>query len=225
MKRFSSELLLGGALTAVGVIFLLQNLGVFGAATATVWALLFGSGGIAFLSIVAQNRARWWALIPGAALLSLGLLIGLTVFAPALGAAWGGTLFLGGLGIGFLGIYLLRRDFWWALIPGGALLTLAVIAGLGAPYAGPLVGATLFFGLALTFVLVSLAPPGAPRRWALLPADALLVLAILTMFGTPGVMPFFWPTLLILLGLWLLYRALRHNEGKVYEDKTLSQPH
>lgn len=220
MKRLSSEVLLGGTLLLAGVIFLLQNMGLFGAATPTVWALLLGAGGIVLLIVGAQNRARWWALIPGAVLLSIGILLGLAIFAPALGSTWGGTLLLGTLGAGFLAIYLLRRDFWWALIPGGVLLTLAVIAGFGAPYAGPLVGATLFFGLALTFVLVAFAPPSAPRRWALIPADALLLLAILTMFGTPDVMPFFWPTLLILLGIWLLYRALRHNEGQAFTDET-----
>lgn len=225
MKSITWEWLLGGVLALVGAIFLLQNLGVFGAARDVIWMLLFGVGGSAFFGAVAQNRTRWWALIPGAALVSLGLLIGLTAVAPGLGAAWGGTLFLGGLGGGFLGVYLLRRDFWWALIPGGSLLTLGVIAGVGPRVAGPLVGAMLFLGLAMTFVLVALARPGAPRRWALIPADALLVLAILTVFGSPAAISLFWPTLLILLGLWLLYRASRHNGRGRPEDETFSQLH
>jgi hypothetical protein len=108
MKRMSTELLVGGVLALVGVTFLVQNLGLFGSAAEVVWALLFGASGVAFLGALAQDRSRWWALIPAAALLSLSLLIALTTLAPALGAAWGGSLVLGGLGLGFFGVYLLR---------------------------------------------------------------------------------------------------------------------
>ena len=38
-------------------------------------------------------------------------------------------MFLGTIGLSFWVIYLTRRDFWWAVIPGGALMTLALVAG------------------------------------------------------------------------------------------------
>jgi hypothetical protein len=225
MKRISSELLIGGVLTAVGVLLLLQNLGFFGSAEDLIWATLFSVGGIAFISVVVQNPTRWWALIPGAALLSLGLLIGLTLMAPALGAAWGGTIFLGGLGIGFMAIYLLRSSHWWALIPGGVLLTLGLVAGLGGRLPDSLSGSLFFTGLALTFGLVAVAPSDTNRRWALIPAGALLALAAVTAANTPLVVNIVWPALLILAGLALLFRTLINKEKVGHEDKIISQPH
>lgn len=221
MKRISLEQLLGGVLTAVGVLALLLNLGLFGAAASLIWALLFGAGGVALLGVVAQNRERWWALIPGATLLSLGLLIALTTFAPVFGAAVGGSIFLGGIGAGFLAVYLLRPQFWWALIPAGTLLTLAVVAGMGGAIASQLTGAVFFGGLALTFALVAVAPPDAPRRWALIPGAVLLTMAALSLIGSPTAFNILGPSLLILGGLALLYRALRH---KTASDEQVAQP-
>jgi hypothetical protein len=222
MKRASTELLIGGLLAAIGVIALLQNLGLFGAATDTIWALLFGVGGAAFLGVVVRNPERWWALIPGAALLSLGVLIGFSAFAPALASAWGGTIFLGGLGLGFLGVYLLRRAFWWAIIPAGVLLSLAVVAGISPRMSDTIVGPVLFIGLALTFGLVAIAPPDAPRRWAFIPAAVLLLIAVLALVNAPVVLNILGPALLILFGLALLYRAYKHTKRDDYEHSTVS---
>jgi hypothetical protein len=225
MKRMPFELLLGGALTAVGVLILLLNLGVFGAAASLIWALLFGAGGFALLGVVVQDRAHWWALIPGTTLLSLGLLIALTLVAPTLAASWGGALVLGGIGTGFCAVYLLRRSQWWAIIPAGTLLSLAIIAGLSGRLGGSLPGVVLFGGLALTFALVAIAPPGAPRRWALFPAGGLLALAALILANSSVMPGIVGPTLLILFGLALLYRASRRSERGRYEDTAVSQPH
>jgi hypothetical protein len=227
MKRISSDLLIGGVIVAVGVIALLQNLGVFGPAEDLIWATLFAAGGIAFLSAVAQDRARWWAMIPGAVLLSLGVLIAVSALAPAL-AVWGGTIFLGGIGLGFWGVYLLRRDFWWAIIPGGVLVTLGVVAGIGDRFADAVGGAIFFFGLAATFALVALLPIGSglPRRWALIPAGVLFALALLVLTNVPILMNIVGPALLIFFGLALLYRALTHRKDEVrHDDQTVPQPH
>ena len=49
MKRIESSVIFGIALICVGVLFLLQNLGVLGVLTGLLWALLFACGGAAFL--------------------------------------------------------------------------------------------------------------------------------------------------------------------------------
>lgn len=225
MKRIPNDLLIGGVITAAGVLMLLLNLGLFGDAEPLLWAILFMAGGLGLLSIPVQDRAHWWALIPGCTLLGIGLLIALSLFAPAFAAAWGGSIVLGGIGAGFAGVYLLRPQHWWALIPTGTLLTLAAIAGLSSRIAGAAAGALLFGGLALTFGLVAIAPPEAPRRWALFPAAGLLIMAIIVLADVPIVLNIVGPALLIAAGAALLLRAFRRRERRHYEDEALSQPH
>lgn len=225
MKRTSSELLLGGLLAAFGVLILLQNLGIFGGAEDLIWSLLFAVGGIAFFSVVVRNAAHWWAIIPGAALFSIGVLIGVSALAPTLGALWGGTIFLGGLGLGFLAVYVVRPQFWWAIIPAGTLLTLGLIAGFDRVMPDSVTGSALFIGLALTFGLVAIAPPDAPRRWAFFPAGGLLVFGLIVLANAPTVVNILWPIILIGLGASLLYRAYIHNKREHYEHDTVSQPH
>jgi hypothetical protein len=208
MKRIETSIMMGLVLISAGVLFLLQNLGVLGPVQGLIWALLFAVGGAAFLMAFARAPARWWALIPGFTLLSLGVLIGFQEAAPSLAEPWGGALFLGGIGLGFGAVYLTGRERWWALIPGGTLLTLAAVAGLSESLNGADLGWVLFLGLALTFGLIAIVPtPQGRMRWALFPAGVLLILALAGFSG--GALEVIWPVVMILAGLYLAYRALR----------------
>jgi hypothetical protein len=210
MKRVESSIVFGMALICVGVLFLLQSLGVLGAVAGLLWALLFAAGGAAFLLVFATTPARWWALIPGFTLLSLGALIGLQELFPALAGPWGGALFLGGIGLGFFAVDLADRTRWWALIPGGVMVTLALMVILSEYWKGPELGWVLFLGLALTFGLVSFVPtPHGRMRWALFPAGVMLAMALLGMAFTGQVLGIVWPVVLILAGLLLATRAMR----------------
>src|SRR5436853_4226616 len=156
MKRIESSMIVGLALIGVGALFLLQSLGLLGPITGLIWALLFALGGATFLAAFATAPARWWALIPGFTLVSLGALVGGQELFPTLAGPWGGALFLGGIGLGFGAVYLTGRERWWALIPGGVLLTLALVAGLSETIAGVDLGWVFFLGLALTFGLLAI---------------------------------------------------------------------
>ena len=84
IRGIDARLLFGLLLIAGGVLFLLDNLGL------VPWAGLFWAaaalvGGLAFLSVVARDRAMWWAFIPGITLLGLAGTITLGELAPALG--------------------------------------------------------------------------------------------------------------------------------------------
>ena len=93
MKRIDTSIVLGLLLTGLGVVFLLQTVLGLAFVWNIVWALLFGAAGVGFLLAFFGNRERWWALIPGFALLGIA---GLIAFGDFLGE-WGGTLFLGAL--------------------------------------------------------------------------------------------------------------------------------
>jgi hypothetical protein len=99
---FWGILLIGG-----GTLLLLQNLGYLGNVPAYLWAFVFAVFGISFLIGFIIDRTHWWALIPGVTLLSLAALVGLSEANEGLAETWGGTLFLGGIGLAFWLVYLM----------------------------------------------------------------------------------------------------------------------
>ncbi len=211
MKDNRGYTILGAVLIVLGVLFLLQNLNVFGGFEGVVWqiiwGILFAGGGVAFLAAFASDpHKRWWAAIPGFTLLGLG---GLIAFGDRLGEI-GGGLFLAAIGLSFLVVFLVRRDFWWAIIPAGTLLTLAVIASLGAALDnGEMVPGILFLGLAVTFFAVYALPSDEGRRkWALIPAGILAVMGIAMSLAFGEWINYLWPVLLIIGGAYVLFRAL-----------------
>jgi len=87
----------------------------------------------------------------------------------------GGVLFLAAIGLAFWVIYFTKRELWWAVIPGGAMFTLALVAGLESVFEGAEMGGVFFLGLGLTFVLLYFVPtPQGRMKWALIPAAVLL---------------------------------------------------
>jgi hypothetical protein len=210
MKRTDTNILVGLMLLGAGFLFLLVNLGLLDSAAAAIWAAVFAAGGAAFLTVFWRDRAHWWALIPGFVLLSIGTLIGLNEFAPSFDEAWGGALVLGGISLSFWMIYLTDRARWWAVIPGGVLLSVAALVILSQQFPGQDLGWVIFLGMALTFGLVYLLPAGEGRnRWAIYPAAVLLVMALLLMAMMGQAINILWPIALILAGLYITYRRLR----------------
>jgi len=210
MKRFDVRTVGAILLIVVGILLLLQNLGVFEVIVALIWPLLFAALGANLLYVFLTNRAYWWTIILGFALLSGAVLSALDQFLPQVGDILGGTIFLGGIGLAFWVIYFLNREHWWAVIPGGVMFTVALVAGLDAVFEGAEMGGVLFLGLGLTFGLLSLLPtPHGQMRWALIPAAVLLVMGLLITAATTGILQYLWPAALILAGLYLLFRMFR----------------
>ena len=147
--------------------------------------------------------------IPGSALLGLALLLMLDLLGLAEGnAAWLGSVFLGFIGLSFWFIYLTHREFWWAVIPGGVLSTLALVALMATWYAGEAVGSIFFFGMAATFGLVYLLPtPFGRMTWALIPAGVLAVLGLALLLAFTAIFEYVWAVVLILVGVYLLLRS------------------
>lgn len=204
-----TNLYVGGLILLAGVLLLLQNLGLIAGVEHFVWAVLFGLGGLTFLAVFLHKRENWWAAIPGSVLLSLAALIVLGDLVPDLGN-WGGTIFLGGLGLGFWAVYLSHRAQWWAVIPGGVLFTLAAVAGAGPFLPGEIEGAVFFLGLGATFGLLYLLPtPDGHRKWALIPSAVLLIVGSFLLATAADLLKFVGPGALILIGIYLLYRTSR----------------
>ncbi len=164
-------------LVFLGLLFLATNFDWFGWLTSWLWSLLFIGAGAAFLYVYYQNRERWWALIPGFALLAVGV--------AALSGNAAGGLFLALIGAGFASVFVTNRTRWWAVIPAGGLLTLALIAWLGAARPAWDTGWLFFTGIAATFGVLFLLPEGqGKQRWAIYPALGCLALVLLTFFSS-----------------------------------------
>ncbi len=208
MKRSYLPLAFGALLVIAGVLLLLQNFAILTFGWDLIWALLFALGGVAFVAVFLNDREQWWAIIPGFTLLGLGGLIGLAAILPESAGAWGGTFFLSAISLAFWVIYAIRRENWWAVIPGGVLLTLAVVAGLAEAFGGIATGGLFFLGLAATFGLVYLLPtPEGRMKWALIPAGILGAMGVFIILAATSVINYLWPVALILLGLYLVYRS------------------
>jgi hypothetical protein len=209
MRRFEARVIGAILLIVAGVLFLLQNLGVSLGSLTLLWALLFGAGGVVFLYVFLTDRANWWALIPGFALLGLASVMVLNQLAPRLGEVLGGALFLGGIGLAFWMIYFTNRENWWALIPGGVMATLALVTVLSSFLAGAETGGVFMLGLGLTFGLLSLVrTPEGRMSWALIPAAVFVVIGLAITAATASLLQYLWPAALIALGLYMIFRVV-----------------
>lgn len=211
MERYNNRMWLGLIAVVAGVLILLQNIGIFGPLSDTLWIAVFAALGVGFLAVFAQRRERWWALIPGFTLLGLAATVWLGLIGGPIASLWSGAVFLGMIGLGFVAVYVARPAFWWALIPAGTLLSLSAVVVV-AERDGMLSGAVLFLGLGLTFVLVSVAPPGARRLWALFPAGFLLLMGLFLALNVPQLVSYLGPIALIAGGIYLAWRNRRPGE-------------
>lgn len=211
MKKSKMRLLLpivgGILLIAAGVVSLLDNLDVITLDWEMLIGPMFGIGGIIFLLVFILNTDEWWALIPGFVLVGIGIIIFMSQSLDSMVDRWGGAVFLGLLGVAFIFIYATHREHWWAIIPGGVLITLAGVTAL--PPGNDLIGGVFFLGLAITFGLLYLLPKPAGRlKWALYPAGILLIVGLLVVLGVTNLTRYVLPVVLLAAGGFFIYRAL-----------------
>jgi hypothetical protein len=205
----NSTTLWGVLLIALGAFFLLQVTGVLGALSSLFWSFAFGAAGAVFLYVFLTSlQDRWWAAIPGFTLLGLAATIFYDRFAPPFFADLGGAVFLGSIGVGFLSIFFTNREQWWAMIPGGALLSVAGVVLISELRIGINPASVLFVGLGLTFALLGLMSTylNTNLRWAYIPAAIMLLMGILIFTPFVGALGWIWPLALIAGGAYLILR-------------------
>ena len=213
MIRYNNRLVWGVIMVVAGILFLLQNVGLlpFGGA---IWAVLLALGGAVFMGVFLQNRANWWAVVPGLTLLGIGGVIALAIVAPTQVGPWIGAGFLFIIALAFWVVYYLNRSNWWAIIPAGVLTTLALVAGLSNLFGGVLLGGLFFVGLGLTFALVGVVPTSMGRmQWAFIPAGILLLMGLLVTASAMSLANYIAPIALLCVGGYLVWRAVAYRKA------------
>ncbi len=188
-----NKLVPGLILVAVGVFALLGNFG-FNLFGNLIGALLFG-GAAYFLYREGRRTNNFGMRLAALPLAGLAL-------AALLPGSVGGALFLALIGLAFAFVWRTDQERWWAVIPAGTFASLAAVAGLG-DMLGRASGFVFLGGLALTFYALMRLKVN-PQPWAVWPAGALAVLALLSLMGGAG---WLLPVLLIGGGAVLLMRG------------------
>src|SRR5512141_2039306 len=126
MKNNRSGLFWGILLIGGGGLALAQQMGYLDQLPDSIWMWVFGFVSlVAFLSFALSGWKEWGWLFPAGIFGGLAVIVGLST-AGMNNSAVGSPLFLGLL-LPFAAAYLLdRQRNWWALIPGGVMLFLAL---------------------------------------------------------------------------------------------------
>jgi hypothetical protein len=212
MKKWDIRLIAGALLIILGGLFLLQNTGFLsGTWDDILGAVVLGLGGALLLSLYISRRRSWWLLIPSVILLFLALGNVLEILFPRMSSTFTGLVILAGIGVSFLTVYLSDRNQWWAIIPGGVLISLGITDFLeNISLTGFDTDGVLFIGLGLTFLILTLLPtPSGRIKWGIYPGIPLLVFGLFLSFDQGHLWNYIWPALVIILGVLLLFGAFR----------------
>ncbi len=164
---------------------------------------------LSFLAVYLNNRTRTWALIVAYVLVVLSI-------APIMStggrdADYYGPIFLFAVALPFFVVYLRSRENWWAIIPAGAITTIALVAALAIAGVirdenqGGYANTLLMAGLAVTFAVIWLRHA---RAWARVVTIALALGAVASLFFA-SYTEILWPVAIILVGIYLFFTALR----------------
>lgn len=204
-SSYLAPLIIGGALILFGIMFLLNNFNIVDLNVASVFAGIFVLAGLIFLIVFFVDQEQWWALIPGFVLMGVGATILVGDFVHLRGMDITGAVMLFFIALPFWVIFIIRRDYWWALFPAGGLTSIALMTVI--PYRADDLGvAIMFLGWAITFLLVYFL---ARQKWAMWPAFGLGVMALAFLAGAFNIFGYIWPIAIICAGGYLIYRAMR----------------
>lgn len=186
-----------------------------------IGTLVLLSIGLPFLAIYLQRPERKWPLIPFGVLAAISIIPLLTLFTSDDAI---GFLVLFFFAIPFGVVYMLNPRSWWALIPAGGFATIGVVVLIatimledrpsGDVLTEKIVGGVLFLGWGLTFLALWLRRASARTGWAIYPAAALGLLALVTFILGEDGLNYALPIAIITGGLLLLYRGQKKGPAE-----------
>jgi hypothetical protein len=184
MNSNKSGLFWGVLLVGAGLLALARQMGYIDQVPDSMWIWIFALVSLlAFLSYGLSGWKQWGWLFPAGVFGGLAVTIALAINHVD-SAAVGSPLFFGLL-IPFGAAYLTDRTRnWWALIPGGVMLFLALTTLTVDSIGGEWIGSLFLFLIGLSFLVVYL--NNRTRTWALLVAYILGVLSLAPAMASGG---------------------------------------
>lgn len=221
MASMESRRLFGLLLVVLGIGLLLVQLDILDEPEYILSALFFACGAALFASFL-RTRQTWKILISGF-FLFLGVVL-LNEAADLFPDELIGTLFLWMLAVAFFSAFFINRSQWWAIIPGGMLLSIGLlVAGEAYDVAeDEILAAIMMIGFGLTFLVLYLLRNSRMRtEWAIWPSGVFFAIAGIILFQelAPRRLIFSFhsdlllPLLFIFVGILLVLRAYRQRTG------------
>jgi hypothetical protein len=174
MKKKMFNLILGIALIAFGVVFILDNFGLLPLDIDIVSIAVLLALGLAFLVHSLKRKEDWKGIIPGIILTTLGL-VSLFSYFDLLADELLGVVVLAGFGLSFLALLLIKRSEEWAIYPAGIFLALsATVLADYIFFRGLITGAVYLAGSGVLFLFLFLS---RKKEWAIYPAWFFFALA------------------------------------------------
>jgi hypothetical protein len=175
-------------------------------------ALIMAALGVPFIVAFILDRTRWWALIPA---FVFAVVAAIPVLATSgLHGAYVGAFINIMIGLPFIVTYFAAPKAWWAIIPGGIMLSIGAMIALTQSSFGFNTGAfavaIMFLGWALTFALLWWRHRAVGITWAKYPALGISLLACLMFLIALGLQTF-WSLALIIAGGVLVAFSLRQQ--------------
>lgn len=208
MNHSRAPLFWGLLLIALGVLLLLGSAG-FAAYAGLWWGIVLLGAAVLCVVSYARRPERWGVLF-GVTLLGVAGAVSVAdTVLPGTASAWSGPAFMVALGLPFAAGFAVSGR-WGLLIPAGLFGAVAVAALVRGTGLETVAGAIFLFALAATFAILPYAgaPVGA-RRWAFPLSLVLAILGVLTLLSSVAAAGLSWALLLILAGVFLLYRGAR----------------
>lgn len=199
----------GGLLILFGVVALLET---FADLSAWAWVAVLVAGGLGVYAVYAMDRSEKWMLIVSYVLLAVAGLVTLITLNILRDEAIA-TYVLTAIAAPFLLIFLQSdRTKWGLLLPPYILIAVGVMVGLiGVGFLDDLlVPAYVLIAIAIPFFVVY--ARDTKKWWALIPGGITAIVGLSFLIAEAAVQ-FVVPGLLIIAGVWVLFRQFRNKEA------------
>ena len=199
----------GGLLILFGVVALLET---FADLSAWAWVAVLVAGGLGVYAVYAMDRSEKWMLIVSYVLLAVAGLVTLITLNILRDEAIA-TYVLTAIAAPFLLIFLQSdRTKWGLLLPAYVLIAVGVMVGLiGVGFLDDLlVPAYVLIAIAIPFFVVY--ARDTKKWWALIPGGITAIVGLSFLIAEAAVQ-FVAPAVLIIAGVWVLFRQFRNKEA------------